>query len=67
MILAWDCIIPCGIGKVNADVKDRSLDAEYNKYMLRQLDELIDIVQPYTNIVEFWFDGGWEKRTIVGR
>lgn len=47
--------------KVNADVKDRSLDAEYNKYLLRQLDELIDIVQPYTNIVEFWFDGGWEK------
>ena len=47
--------------KVNADVKDRSLDAEYNKYLLRQLDELIGIVQPYTNIVEFWFDGGWEK------
>lgn len=47
--------------KVNADVKDQSQDAAYNKYMLRQLDELIDIVQPYTHIVEFWFDGGWEK------
>lgn len=47
--------------KDNADVKDKSLDAGYNTYMLKQLDELIDIVQPYTNIVEFWFDGGWEK------
>lgn len=47
--------------KVNADVKDPSKDAAYNEYMLRQLNELIDIVEPYTNIVEFWFDGGWEK------
>lgn len=47
--------------KENADVKDKSLDAGYNKYLLKQLEELIDIVQPYTNIVEFWFDGGWEK------
>ncbi|RHR41897.1 calcium:sodium exchange protein [Parabacteroides sp. AF18-52] len=47
--------------KVNADVKDPGKDAAYNEYMLYQLDELIDIVQPHTNIVEFWFDGGWEK------
>lgn len=47
--------------KVNADVKDPGKDALYNEYLLRQLNELIDIVRPYTNIVEFWFDGGWEK------
>ena len=47
--------------KVNADVKDKTLDAAYNEYMIKQLNELIDIVQPYTHIVEFWFDGGWEK------
>ncbi len=47
--------------KVNADVKDASKDAAYNEYLIHQLNELIDIVEPYTNIVEFWFDGGWEK------
>ena len=47
--------------KVNADVKDKTLDAAYNEYMIKQLNELIDIVQSYTHIVEFWFDGGWEK------
>lgn len=47
--------------KQNPDVKNQALDAEYNKYMLNQLNELIDIVQRHTHIVEFWFDGGWTK------
>lgn len=47
--------------KQNADVKDESLDKAYNEYMLNQLIELIGIVQKHTKIVEFWFDGGWEK------
>lgn len=47
--------------KVNANVKDESLDAEYNQYMLHQLEELIEITQKHTKIVEFWFDGGWLK------
>ncbi len=29
--------------KANADVKDWKKDADYNKYMLNQLNELIDI------------------------
>ena len=45
----------------NADVKDPSKDEAYNKYMLGQINELIDMVQKHTKIVEFWFDGGWEK------
>ena len=47
--------------KQNADVKDESLDNDYNKYMIAQLNELIDMVQQHTKVVEFWFDGGWEK------
>lgn len=47
--------------KCNADVKSESLDAEYSEYMLKQLDELIDMTQKHTKIVEFWFDGGWLK------
>ena len=47
--------------KQNADVKDETLDRAYNEYMLNQIDELIDIVQQHTKVVEFWFDGGWEK------
>lgn len=39
------------------------LDQRYNAYMLKQLDELMDITQPYTPIVEFWFDGGWTKKS----
>ncbi len=47
--------------KVNADVENQKSDAAYNNYMLKQLDELIDIVQKHTHIVEFWFDGSWVK------
>lgn len=45
----------------NGDVKDRTLDSSYNNYMINQINELIDITREYTDIVEFWFDGGWEK------
>lgn len=48
--------------KVNADVDDWKKDIEYNKYMLCQIEELIDMVEDYTDIVEFWFDGGWVKQ-----
>lgn len=37
------------------------LDKSYNTYMINQLNELIDITEKHTNIVEFWFDGGWTK------
>ena len=37
------------------------LDKAYNTYMINQLNELIDITEKYTDIVEFWFDGGWTK------
>lgn len=47
--------------KVNADTKDPSKDAAYNEYMIGQLNEVIDLAQKHTPIVEFWFDGGWEK------
>ena len=46
---------------VNGDVKDKSLDSIYNSYMINQLDEILDITQKHTDVVEFWFDGGWEK------
>lgn len=48
--------------KVNSDVQDQNQDAAYNKYMINQLNELIDIVKKHTHIVEFWFDGGWTKQ-----
>lgn len=47
--------------KVNADVDSMASDAAYNEYMLAQLNELVEKVTPITPIVEFWFDGGWEK------
>ncbi len=47
--------------KVNADVENIRSDKRYNKYMINQLNELINIVKEHTNIVEFWFDGGWAK------
>jgi alpha-L-fucosidase len=45
----------------NADVADSTLDAAYNRYMLGQINELIDIAGRHTPVVEFWFDGGWTK------
>lgn len=48
--------------KVNGDTSDQSQDATYNDYMIKQLDELINIAGKHTDIVEFWFDGGWEKQ-----
>lgn len=45
--------------KANADVEDWKKDEAYNQYMLNQLTELMDIVDDYTKVVEFWFDGGW--------
>lgn len=47
--------------KVNADVKNMESDNGYNDYMLKQLNELMDITEKYTKIVEFWFDGSWVK------
>lgn len=47
--------------KVNPDTGNSASDAAYNEYMLNQLDELIAIAQRHTKIVEFWFDGSWEK------
>lgn len=49
--------------KVNGDVDNRSQDGQYNTYMLNQLNELIDIAERHTRIVEFWFDGGWTKES----
>lgn len=46
---------------INVNTKDSTLDVKYNQYMINQLEELIGITKKYTNIVEFWFDGGWEK------
>lgn len=37
------------------------LDNSYNAYMIKQLDELLDITGKYTHVIEFWFDGGWTK------
>ena len=48
---------------VNGDVENQSQDSIYNDYMVKQLNELIDIAQKNnTDIVEFWFDGGWVKQ-----
>lgn len=46
---------------LNGDVKDATLDSAYNQYMVDQMDELIDITEKHTDLVEFWFDGGWVK------
>lgn len=45
----------------NGDTKDSALDLAYNDYLINQLKEIIPMVQKYTPIIEFWFDGGWEK------
>ena len=42
-------------------VKNDQLDEVYNTYMINQLNELIDITEPHTRLVEFWLDGGWVK------
>jgi alpha-L-fucosidase len=41
--------------------EDVLLDKTYNAYMINQLNELMDITEKHTSIVEFWFDGGWTK------
>jgi len=45
----------------NSNVEDTLSDKTYNKYVVNQLNELLDITEKYTPVVEFWFDGGWEK------
>ncbi len=45
----------------NPDTGNTAGDKSYNEYMINQIIELIDIVKRHTNIVEFWFDGGWAK------
>ena len=47
--------------KENADTNDASLDDAYNRYMINQLNELMDITGKYVGIVELWLDGSWEK------
>jgi len=47
--------------KVNADVWDASKDQAYDDYMIKQLDELLDMAGKYGKVVEFWFDGSWLK------
>ena len=47
--------------KQNPDANNPSLDADYNRYMIHQINELIDITSKYTPLVEFWFDGSWAK------
>ncbi len=36
-------------------------DKAYNDYMINQLNELIDITEKHTPIIELWLDGGWAK------
>lgn len=48
--------------KENPDVKNTKSDSAYNVYILNQLNELLDITEKYTDIVELWLDGGWEKQ-----
>jgi alpha-L-fucosidase len=45
----------------NANLTDRTLDKDYNEYIVSQIKELISITKPYTEIVELWLDAGWEK------
>lgn len=45
----------------NADVRDTSLDRDYNQYIVGQIRELITIIKKYTPPVELWLDAGWEK------
>lgn len=45
----------------NPDTANAALDQEYDKYMISQLNELIDITSQHVPLVEFWFDGSWVK------
>lgn len=48
--------------KQNGAVENANLDNTYNKYMIDQINELLDLTKKEkVNIVEFWFDGGWLK------
>ncbi|MDR3268378.1 MAG: alpha-L-fucosidase [Tannerella sp.] len=47
--------------KQNPDVDNAASDSAYNKYMINQLNELIDITGKHTPIVELWLDGSWVK------
>lgn len=47
--------------KQNANTKDPSLDAAYNQYMLKQLEELFIMAGKHGPVVELWLDGSWEK------
>ena len=47
--------------KENGDVKNVKADFAYNKYMLNQINELLELAQKHTKVVELWLDGGWEK------
>lgn len=47
--------------KENPDVDNIESDGAYNRYMLHQLNELLDITSKHCQVVEFWFDGGWVK------
>ena len=49
--------------KVNPDVDNLESDAAYNKYMINQIEELLNMVKKITPVVEFWFDGGWVKKS----
>jgi len=41
--------------------KNNALDSLYNNYMIKQINELIDITEKHTKLVEFWLDAGWTK------
>jgi alpha-L-fucosidase len=45
----------------NANVRDTSLDTDYNEYVVNQIKEIIAIANRYTAPVELWLDAGWEK------
>lgn len=47
---------------LNPNPADTSKDADYNRYLVAQLKELIAVTHPYTPIVELWLDAGWEKQ-----
>jgi alpha-L-fucosidase len=46
----------------NGNTKDSLLDKAYNEYIINQLTELIELTSQYIPVIEFWFDGGWEKQ-----